>query len=68
MMATRTSSCSAGPDAGVTYTIRDLEGHVLRRYLESNNVWTWKEDSIWGPNGLLATVSLCCSPPGLGHQ
>ncbi len=48
---------SAGLDAGVTYTIRDLEGHVLRRYLESNNVWTWKEDSIWGPNGLLATVS-----------
>ena len=45
------------PDAGVTYTIRDLEGHVLRRYLESNGTWTWKEDGIWGPNGLLATVS-----------
>ena len=41
----------------VTYTIRDLEGHVLRRYLESNGTWTWKEDDIWGPNGLLATVS-----------
>ena len=48
---------SADPEAGVTYTIRDLEGHVLRRYLESNGVWTWKEDYIWGPSGLLATAS-----------
>jgi len=30
---------------------------VLRRYLESNGVWTWKEDYIWGPSGLLATAS-----------
>ena len=43
------------PDAGITYTLRDHEGHVLRRYLESNGVWTWKEDYIWGPRGLLAT-------------
>jgi len=51
------ASSTAWIDAGLTYTIRDLEGHVLRRFLEHNGVWKWKEDYIWGPTGLLATVS-----------
>jgi len=51
------ASADAGPDAGITYTIRDLEGHVLRQFLESGGTWSWQEDYIWGPTGLLATVS-----------
>jgi len=42
---------------GTTFTIRDLEGHVLREYLSIGTTWTWKEDYVWGPNGLLATIS-----------
>ncbi|NOZ57197.1 MAG: hypothetical protein GXO73_10480, partial [Calditrichaeota bacterium] len=51
------ASANAGPDTGITYTIRDLEGHVLRQLLESGGTWSWKEDYVWGPTGLLATVS-----------
>ncbi len=45
------------PDFGLTYTFRDLEGNVVRRFHEMDGTWTWKEDYIWGPEGLLATVS-----------
>ena len=46
------ASISAGPDTGINYTVRDLEGHVVRHFLESGGTWRWKEDFVWGPTGL----------------
>ena len=41
---------------GITYTIRGLDGKVLREYNESNGTWTWKKDWIYRDGVHLAVI------------
>ena len=44
-----------------TLTLRNLDGHLLRTYLETgttgNGATTWVEDEVWGGGRLLGTIS-----------
>jgi len=51
------ASAGSGPHQWVGWTIRDLEGPVLREFVDDGTSWTWTKDYIWGPTGLLATNS-----------
>ena len=41
---------------GITYTVRGLDGKVLREVLESGGVWTWKKDYIYRDGQHLAVI------------
>jgi len=44
-----------------TLTLRNLDGHLLRTYLETgtsgNGAMSWVEDEVWGGGRLLGTIS-----------
>jgi RHS repeat-associated protein len=42
--------------AGITYTLRNLDGKVLRIYKESGGVWTWVQDYVYRDGAHLATI------------
>jgi RHS repeat-associated protein len=42
--------------AGITYTLRGLDGKVLRVYREASGVWTWVQDYVYRDGAHLATV------------
>jgi RHS repeat-associated protein len=42
--------------SGVSYTLRGLDGKVLRVYRESGGVWTWVQDYVYRDGALLATI------------
>jgi len=41
---------------GITYTLRGLDGKVLREYLESGGTWTWKKDYVYRDGQHLAVI------------
>ncbi|OYW07135.1 MAG: hypothetical protein B7X11_00465 [Acidobacteria bacterium 37-65-4] len=41
---------------GITYTLRGLDGKVLRVYRESGGVWTWVQDYVYRDGASLATI------------
>ncbi|MDP9178985.1 MAG: hypothetical protein M3O61_15005, partial [Gemmatimonadota bacterium] len=43
-----------GTEQGSSWTIRDIEGKVLRRYAKSGSTWTWNEDYIYRGSQMLA--------------
>src|ERR1700741_405294 len=43
-----------GAETGSSWTIRDIEGKVLRRYSKSGSSWTWNEDYIYRGSQMLA--------------
>ncbi|MDP9178990.1 MAG: hypothetical protein M3O61_15030 [Gemmatimonadota bacterium] len=43
-----------GSEQGSSWTIRDIEGKVLRRYAKSGSTWTWNEDYIYRGSQMLA--------------
>jgi RHS repeat-associated protein len=45
------------------WTLRDLDGRVLRTYEATNYVWSWSEDHVYRGNTLLASVK----PTGTSH-
>jgi len=42
--------------AGITYTLRGLDGKVLRQYREAAGVWSWEKDYVYRDGSLLATI------------